>query len=159
MADPVAPNDGKSTVQLECTPDTFTPLLDLRVRWLDREADLHLLGELWLKHGVSMTEKDWQGVFDQGFRYCGIVENGVVVAVAAVWTYSPTAWELAAVQTVEARRGRGYSKAVCSFVTAYILNNGRLATCSTRADNVAMLRVAAALGFRPASPLPATPGR
>jgi predicted GNAT family acetyltransferase len=96
-----------------------------------------------------MTSKDWQEVFDQGFRYCGIVQSGAIVALAAVWTYSSEAWELAAVQTDEAWRGRGYAKAVCSFVTAHILANGRVATCGTGADNIAMQRVAAAIGFRP----------
>ena len=50
--------------------------------------------------------------------------------------------------TREGYRGKGYAKAVCSFVTAHILASGRSATCSTRADNTSMLRVATALGFR-----------
>lgn len=76
---------------------------------------------------------------------------------AAVWKYCDTAWEAAAVGTRPATRTRhargasvrrrGFGKAVVSFVTNTILEAGRLATCSTSGDNIAMQRTAAAVGF------------
>jgi len=65
-----------------------------------------------------------------------------------VWRYSEEAWEVAAVYTVPAFRRRGYGKAVVSFVTAHILDAGRLATCHTRVDNAAMIATAESVGFR-----------
>ena len=46
-------------------------------------------------------------------------------------------------------RRRGYGQAVVSFVTGHILAAGRLATCSTSSDNLAMQRMAEAFGFYP----------
>jgi GNAT superfamily N-acetyltransferase len=148
---PAAPTPETPWVSLECTSETFVPVLDPRVRWLDEEADFALAREAWEARGVPMTLADWGEAHGRGFRYCGIVEDERLVAVAAAWTYSPTAWELAAVQTREGYSSRGYSKAVCSFATAHILASGRKATCHTRADNAPMLRVARSLGFQPLS--------
>jgi GNAT superfamily N-acetyltransferase len=136
-------------VSFECTPGTFIPVPDLRVRWLDQESDVELVRGMWETKGIPVTPADWDDWHRQGYHYCGIVEDGRLAAVAAVWAYSPTAWQLAAVQTREGYRSRGYAKAVYSFATAHILDNGRTATSSTRADNTAMRSVLARLGFRP----------
>ena len=167
---------------LECRPHTFRPAPDPRVRWLDRESDFDLARAAWQATGIAITPADWDEWRRQGFRYCGIVEDGrlgtrqcppsgsptgcsaavpgavclkksgpsaeLLVASAAVWTCSPAAWELAAVHTQIGYRRRGYARAVCSFATAHILAHVATATCTTRADNTPMLRLAAALGFR-----------
>ena len=64
------------------------------------------------------------------------------MAIAAEWRYADDAWEAAAVSTLESHRRRGYGKRVVAFVTAHILASGRLATCHTAPDNLAMLRTA-----------------
>lgn len=69
------------------------------------------------------------------------------MALAAVWTYSETHWEVAAVSTAPAVRQQGYGKAVVSFVTAHILAHGRTATISTQDTNVAMRTTAESVGF------------
>ena len=71
-----------------------------------------------------------------------------IIARAAVWAYSDTAWELAAVMTQPDHCGHGSARAVCSFATAQILAAGRTATCHTALTNTAMLRVAERLGYR-----------
>ena len=147
----VFPHPAPRQVSLECTLQTFLPAPDPRVRWLDRDADFALAHESWEARGTPISRADWDDWHRTGYRYCGIVEHQRLVAFAAVWRYSPTAWELAAVQTREGYRSRGYAKAVCSFVTAHILGSGRTATCNTRADNAPMLRVATKLGFQPVS--------
>jgi RimJ/RimL family protein N-acetyltransferase len=144
-----APTAEAPIVSLECMPETFVPAPDPRVRWLDQESDLALVREMWETKGIPVTRADWEDWHRQGYRHCGIVEDQRLAAVAAVRAYSPTAWELAAVQTREGYRSQGYSKAVCSFVTAHILASGRKVTCSTRTDNAPMLRVATSLGFQP----------
>ena len=135
-------------VNLVCTPETFVAAPDPRVRWLDQRADVALAQEAWAARGISIDPAEWDAWHRQGYRYCGIVEDQRLVALAAAWAYAPTAWELAAVQTREGYRGRGYARAVCAFATAHILAQGRMATCRTRADNAPMLRVATRLGFR-----------
>ena len=138
-------------VSLECTSDTFVPAPDPQVRWLDQESDFALAHESWETNGIPLTRAEWDDWHRQGYRYCGIVEGKRLVAFAAAWAYSPTGWEVAAVQTREGHRSRGYSKAVCSFVTAHILAHGRRATLHTRADNAPMVQIARSLGFRPVS--------
>jgi hypothetical protein len=144
-----APVPEAPVVVLACTSDTFAPVPGGRVRWLDRPGDFALVREAWAARGVPVTRADWDDWRGQGYRYSGIAVDGRLVASAAVWAYSIDAWELAAVRTGGADRSRGYSRAVCSFATAYILANGRRATCGTRADNAAMLKVATSLDFRP----------
>ena len=109
---------------LICTPDSFRPADCSRVRWLE-----------------------WEQNRAEGFRYCAIVEHGAIAALAAVWTYSQTHWEVAAVSTAPAFRKRGYGKAVVCFVTAHILEQGRKATLLTESRNVAILRTAESVGF------------
>ena len=50
--------------------------------------------------------------------------------------------------TLEGFRRRGYATRVVAFVTAHILASGRVATCSTGEDNIAMRATARGVGFR-----------
>ena len=138
---------GAAFVRLTCDPQAFRPAADARVRWLDQAADFDLALEAWHATGITITRADWDDWHRQAYRYCGIVENGRLVSSAAVWAYSPAAWELAAVRTDPAHRRRGYARAVCAFATTYILAHGRIATCTTHPDNTPMLRLATSLGF------------
>jgi hypothetical protein len=62
-----------------------------------------------------LSQEDWEQNRAEGFRYCAIVEQEAIAALAAVWTYSPTHWEVAAVSTAPAFRKMGYGKTVvCS---------------------------------------------
>jgi ribosomal protein S18 acetylase RimI-like enzyme len=140
--------DGIALIGLICTADSFRPLEDPAVRWLDREEDLTLFQHLRLAIGADPpTAEDWQSWHRQGYRYCGVAGSEAILAKAAVWPRTDTAWELAAVLTHPDCRGRGYAKAVCSFATASILAAGRTATCHTHTTNTAMLRVAESLGY------------
>ena len=135
-------------VRFVCTPETFAKVDYSRVRWLDMDADYPLMREAWEVRGLAPAREDCLSWRDQGYEYCALVEDERILAIAAAWRRSPTAWELAAVWTREEARGRGYAKAVCSCATAYILANGRIATCSTRSRNLPMIRVAKSLGYR-----------
>jgi RimJ/RimL family protein N-acetyltransferase len=148
--------ENEKIVALICTPETFTPVGHEEVRWLDQDEDLGLYQQssrdrqadpLSPEGSVGVPERsDWEEWHDQGYRYCALIQDGMILARAASWTYSETAWELAAVWTHEDHRGRGYAKAVCSFVTAHILAGPGRATCHT--SNPAMIRVAESLGYQ-----------
>lgn len=51
--------------------------------------------------------------------------------------------------TAPASRGRGYGRAVVSFVTRSILEAGSAAALTYREENAAMCRIADALGYTP----------
>ena len=131
---------------LICTPESFRPSDCSRVRWLDWENDYPLARAYWPQH-PPLSREDWEQNRAEGFRYCAIVEREAIAALAAVWTYSETHWEVAAVSTAPASRRRGYGKAVVSFVTAHILEQGRKATILSDSTNVAMRKTAESAGF------------
>ena len=103
---------------------------------------------LWATAGLDLAFADWRQAHQDGYRYCGIVEEGAIVAIAAAWRYSEEAWDAASVRTVEGHRRQGFGKAVVSFVAEHILSSGHLATCTTRPDNVAMIKTAESVGFK-----------
>ena len=119
----------KTSWSLICTIESFRPADTSRVRWLDWETDYPLARAYWLQDTL-LSREDWEQNRADGFRYCAIVEHGAIAALAAVWTYSETHWEVAAVSTALASRRRGYGKAVVCFVTAHI-QIGR-ASCRVR---------------------------
>ena len=131
---------------LICTPESFRPSDCSRVRWLDWENDYPLARAYW-PQDPPLSREDWEQNRTEGFRYCAIVEQEAIAALAAVWTYSETHWEVAAVSTAPAARLRGYGKAVVCFVAAYILEHGHKATLLTVKTNVAMLKTAESVGF------------
>lgn len=131
---------------LICTSESFRPRDCSRVRWLDWENDYPLARAYW-PQDPPLSPEDWEQNRADGFRYCAIVEQEAIAALAAVWTYSPTHWEVAAVSTAPTSRQQGYGKAVVCFVTAHILQQGRKATILTEHTNVAMLKTAEGVGF------------
>jgi RimJ/RimL family protein N-acetyltransferase len=136
-------------VELVCTGEMFRAVEPEGVRWLDPERDLGLFQQSARERGDEPPSRADLEQWDlQGYRYCGVVAGGVLLAKAAIWAYSDIAWELAAVSTMPEHRGRGLGKCVCSFATGHILGAQRLATCHTAATNIAMLRVAERLGYR-----------
>ena len=135
-------------IHLACTPADFVAQDASGVRWLDRVADYALARELWVALGHALSEQDWGEAHDLGYTYAALVEAGKIASIAAVWRYSEPAWEVAAVSTRPEYRRRGYSTRVVAFVTTHILQHGRLATCTTRDDNAAMLATARRVGFR-----------
>lgn len=129
---------------LWCDARTFSPVQHYSVRWLDWERDVDMAVGL----DGAVSRESWLTAREKGFQYCAVVEGDRALARAAVWTYSASRWEVAAVRTREEFRGRGMAKSVVSFVTAHILAEGRVPTLHTQPTNLAMLRVAKAVGFQ-----------
>lgn len=135
-------------LEFECTKETYRPGRHDIVRWLDPYFDLGLVRESWESWLQPPTQETWDALHQQGYRYCAIIYQGLIVAVAAVWTYSEEAWELAAVHTHPDFRRLGCAKATCAFVTDYIIRNHRRATCHTTDTNEGMIAVLKGLGYR-----------
>ena len=88
----MSPRTGEPrSVSLECTLETFVPVQDSRVRWLEQESDFNLVRECWQNARLSITRGDWDDWYNQGYRYCGIVEDHRLIALAAAWVYSRSA--------------------------------------------------------------------
>jgi RimJ/RimL family protein N-acetyltransferase len=134
-------------ISYTCTKETFRPSLLYPVQWLEWDRDYPLARDFW-PHGISLSVQDWTDARDGGYEYCAIMKGRKIVSMAAVLCYSDREWMLAAVRTQAEWWGRGYGKSVCSFVTACILESGRVATTTTAVSNVAMQRTAESIGFR-----------
>lgn len=135
------------TVRFTCDRGTFLGGESAAVRWLDWDADYEMAQQFW-PPGIPLTRQVWEEAWDAGYRYCAVVEGKRIVALAAEYRFSDEAWMLAGVRTAEPHRRRGLGKQVCAFAVAHILGSGRLATCETREDNLAMMRTAESIGFR-----------
>lgn len=95
----------------------------------------------------GVSAKDWESWCNEGTEYYLLFADNKPVARCAIERYSDTAWEAADVKTVPEYRNKGLSKEIVSVVTRKILEQGKIATCSTMPDNYAMLRVIEALGY------------
>ena len=111
-------------------------------------ADYELARELWAKFPYSLSLEQWVTAHSYGYQYVAILDQGQIISSAAVWRFSEKAWDVAAVGTLEPYQRKGYSKQIASFVTAYILESNRLATCATRDGNIAMIATAKSVGFQ-----------
>jgi predicted GNAT family acetyltransferase len=141
----------ESSIAYRCDIDSFKPDQRHEVRWLDAlsdvDGDFDLLAEFERHRGQTFSREDLRTVTDQGFTYAAVVQDGAIMARAARWDYSDESWELAAVFTLERRRGEGLARSVCTFVTGFILAAGKVATCHTPESNTGMRRVAESLGY------------
>ena len=132
-----------------CTSQIFIAQPCQQVRWLDEDCDYEIAADFWLRRGSPLSRETWQEAI-QRYRYCyaGLIHENTVLSTAALIPYSSFAWEVGAVGTDEGHRRKGYGKQACAFVTAAILEEVLIATCTTADDNEAMTRTALSVGFR-----------
>jgi predicted GNAT family acetyltransferase len=136
-------------IEYVCTKETFKPDTRHLVRWLDVEQDYALVRTFMrVFSSDDLSRDEWRSYQDMGYTYAAVIEDDAIVSWGAVWTYSDEAWEVATPTTRPDARGKGYATSVVSFMTQHILDSGRLATCSTRVDNIAMQRTAERVGFQ-----------
>ncbi len=128
----------------ECTAETFRPVQQHAVRWLEVEQDYELAQAFW---NMPLALEDWRQFRADGYRYAAVIEEERIVSLAAAWSYSERAWEVAGVYTSSTDRRKGYGRSVVSFITAYILAAERKATCLTESENLPMQRTAESVGF------------
>jgi RimJ/RimL family protein N-acetyltransferase len=123
---------------------------NVNFRWLkvteDYEAFCECLHEQHPNSVVSIDELlEWK---EQGIIYCGIFKDRKIIARAAAEKYSEDKWETADVRVSPLERGKGYAKQICYYVTKYILENNKSATCRTEEYNIPMQHVIKALGYK-----------
>jgi len=123
---------------------------DVIIRWLKMPDDYDLFCEHLREQypGREFFLEDWLKWEEQGTPYCGLFKSGKMVARAAAEKYLEDTWETADVRVWLSERGNGYAKQICHFVTKFILENNKIATCRTEEDNLAMQHVINALGFK-----------
>lgn len=134
------------SVVYACTDETFHPCILYPVRWLEQYRDYELAQAFW-PASVPLSREHWNEAHQMGYKYCGVIEQDRLVAVAAEWQNAQTSWEVAAVHTCPEYQRQGYAKTVVSFVTRRILAAGKMATCTTASGNLAMQRTAESVGF------------
>ena len=117
------------------------------IRWLEHN-DLHVFNAHLEACGQRpISDALWTSIWEEGTVYCGLFVDGHMVARACVEKYSERKWEVADVRTVNCFRNRGFAFQVSHFVLQYILSQHKEATIRTEADNLAMQKVIARLGF------------
>ncbi len=135
-------------VVMECGRQNFKPVAGVDVRWLTLDDDFDFVRTAWVED-PSFRRRDWDRLHGEGYTFCVVSDVGTVLSRAAVWRRSEEEWEVEAVWTRADCRRRGLAKAVVSTATASVLENDRIATLHALAENVAMVRVAESVGFRP----------
>ena len=133
-------------VEWKCDKGSFLPVDFCKARWLDWEDEDYELFRQFC--GYPMPRARYEAIRQYGCRVGAIIEDGKIVASAGAQRRSGDASEVVSVRTPQPCQGRGYAKAVVSFVTAQILAAGRIPTLETRHDKVAMLHIAELLGYR-----------
>jgi GNAT superfamily N-acetyltransferase len=146
LFEPIGPADkatvGKITtfIVMKTTCDTFKPAMLPRVRELKTDSATEIAGLLSINFEQALDSLT-------GVAF-GLYEGERLVSYAA----SPEILEdLAIVRgvfTAPDRRGKGYSKAVCSALVSWLLGEGKEAMLYVSEDNAAALSVYRSLGFR-----------
>jgi RimJ/RimL family protein N-acetyltransferase len=117
------------------------------VRWLSPD-DLLIVQEHLSYQNRTMTIEKWEDINAKGINYCGVILKGKMIGRACVERYSQNKWETADVRILPEFRNQGYGKQVVYFITKYILDNGKIATCRTRIKNLPMQQLAISMGFK-----------
>ena len=141
------------TVNFIVKSGTPIPAIDNRVIAFDACVDYDMLNEFFGAHDKSLmcSKEEYFDGFDMAaWQDYAIIENGKMIARAAIWQRSEDGWEVAAVSTVPEYRRMGYGEAVVRYCLSKILEAGKTATCTTRAGNIAMIKTALKAGFKEA---------
>lgn len=117
--------------------------------WLT-EDDMEKLNKHLVFAGQKPGSEDWLKKMYQAntARYCLLYYNGLPVARGAVEPYCEHAWEAADIRTVKEYRGRGFAKEILRFLSQYIIDHGKIATCRTEEENYAMQKVIKAINYK-----------
>lgn len=134
-----------------CTKDDFIGGFDPRATELNAWEDYDLLNEFFGAHNPDlMCSRDeyFDGFDSSSWTDYVIIEDGAIVSRAAIWKKSDEVWEVAGVSTRPDRRGEGFGSAVVRSCAVKIIENGKIASCTTRPTNTAMINTALSAGFR-----------
>lgn len=138
-------------VKFICTKDDFKGEADVRVRIFDAFENYDMLNEFFGKHDKKLMEDKatyFEGYDFQAWDDYVIMENGEIISRAGIWKMNDSEWEVAGVSTLPEHRKKGYGEAVVRSCIAKILEEGKVATCTTKTTNTAMINTALKAGFK-----------
>ncbi len=130
-----------------------------KVRWLDVSIDYDMIKKYFILFDADIESReqnsmyfgiyvhDYSGIEPTKGKLCAWVENDEILSFGGVEFISTTEWEVCAGSTHPNHLNKGYSKAVCSFILKYILENGKKAICETNINNKASQRVLQEVGM------------
>ncbi|MCL2532208.1 MAG: GNAT family N-acetyltransferase [Oscillospiraceae bacterium] len=119
-----------------------------QVKWLGENDVAQLNAHLHLCEQSPMDESQFRALYQQNIaRYCLLYIDGVPVARGAVERYSENTWEAADIRVARKYRGKGLAKEMLRFLSQHIIAYGKIATCRTQEDNVAMQKIIHAVGY------------
>ena len=130
-----------------CAPNDLLPIVARNVRWLEKDTDYELAKSYWQERGQVLSNSTWDKAHEYGYQYAAIIECNKIVSSAGVWRFSENWWDIVAAGTLKNYRRRGFSKSIVAFITSYVHKSGRLATGTTRDDNLAAITTAKSVGF------------
>lgn len=131
----------------------ITPPNPQPVRWIT-DDDIEALAEPFQAGQDRLwSPEDWSELKEQGFVYAGHFRGSRICSIAGVWKWEPDIWEVIGVATREEYKRMGLARAVVHFVADYILSTGRLASYTPESNNIASIRTALSVGFRPCTRL------
>ena len=138
-------------IKYKCTKDSFKGSSYSCVMEFDAYENFEALSEFYVsfdKNLVFSKEAYFAGGISRDLWDDYVIwDNGKIVSRAAIWKYSQTAWEVAAVSTLPEYRGKGYGAMVVRHCAAIILEHGKVATSTTSDTNTAMRRILENTGF------------
>ena len=116
--------------------------------WLS-ENEMNKFNEHLVLVGQKPGNDDWlKVIYKAGIaRYCLLYHDGLPVARGAIEPLNDDVWEAADMRTAKAYRGRGFAKEMLRFLSQYIIEHGKIASCRTEDDNKSMQAVIKSIGY------------
>ncbi|MBI5707628.1 MAG: GNAT family N-acetyltransferase [Armatimonadetes bacterium] len=115
------------------------------------EPEAIVMGEAHIEAMLELTAQVYPAYFRPGTarlgHYVGILEDGVLCAMAGVRMAMDGYQELSAICTHPDHRGKGYATRLTRHLVHYVMSKGDVAFLHTESDNVAAQRVYERLGF------------
>ena len=138
-------------IRFQCTKDSFKGASHSCIMEFDAYENFEQLSNFYVsfdKNLIFTKEAYFKGGIPRELWNDYVIwDNGKIVSRAAIWKYSPTAWEVAAVSTLPEHRCKGYGEMLVSHCTAIILQNRKVATCTTDSQNITMRNLIEKVGY------------
>ncbi len=119
-----------------------------RIEWLTAN-DMVKMNKHLVLCGQKPRKGDWlHEIYKNGTaRYCLLYIDDIPVARGSVEPYSDAMWEAADIRVAREFRNRGLAKEILRFLCVDILSHGKIVSCRTERDNIAMRNALETIGF------------
>lgn len=127
---------------------TVDALHHSNIEWLTEHDSAKFNEHLLLAGQSPVSDAFFKRIYQTGAaRYCLLYNDDLPITRGAVEPYTDHMWEAADIRTIQQYQGRGYAKEMLRFLSNYILESGKIATCRTEDDNLAMQKVICSVGY------------